>query len=104
LALCSCGADLGQGRSSFSGAAPEYAQLQSAIGHSCTFRHAVALLRSYDLLSQDVGTVNIDNLFMLCPTLMGPTDDDDGDGGPVTTFTYFVMNAGKRKNVPVYAV
>jgi len=103
LALCSCAGVLGLGRSSVGGLPMEFAQMQAALGRSCTCRHAVALLRAVDELGLDVAAINLPDLFTACPALLGPLRDD-GDDEPVGTITYLAMYLGKRNNVPVYAV
>jgi len=103
LALCSCAGVLGLGRSSLRGLPMEFAQMQAALGRSCTCRHASALLRAIDELGQDVAAMNLSDLFTACPALLGPLRDDS-DERSVGTITYFAMYSGKRNNVPIYAV
>ena len=103
LALCSCAGVLRLGRSSLRGLPMEFAQMKAALGRSCSCRHATALLRAYDELGHGVGAVNLPDLFLACPALRGPHPEED-DGGLVGTITYLVMNSGKRKNIPIYAV
>jgi len=99
LALCICAGVLGLGRSFVRGLPMEFSQIQAALSHSCTCRHALALLRAYDELGYSVGAVNLSNLFLSFPALRGPLTDD-GVGGPVGTLTNLVMNSEKRNNVP----
>ncbi|GAB0495956.1 hypothetical protein MMPV_007266 [Pyropia vietnamensis] len=103
LALCSCCGVLGRGRSVPEGATVEYPQMQSALGRSSTCRHATALLRAYDVLAREVEAVSYQNLFLALPMLRGPADEGDEDVSPAV-ITCFVTRAGRRQNVPVYAV
>jgi len=104
LALCSCSGVLGNGRSAFTGVVMEYPQMQEALGRSSTCRHAAALLRAYDSLALDVGASNYAAFFLALPLLLGPLDREGNDGPPTATITYYVTQAGMRKNVPIYVV
>jgi len=104
LALCSCSGVLGNGRSAFTGVVMEYPQMQEALRRSSTCRHALALLRAYDTLASDIGAVNYDSFFSSLPLLLGPLDGDDNGGMTEATITYYVTQAGLRKNVPIYVV
>jgi len=103
LALCSCAGVLGLGRSSIRGLPMEFAQMEAALGRSCTCRHAMALLRAIDELGRDVGATCMTDLFTACPALLGPLGDDD-DGCQVGTITYQALHTGKRNNVPIHVV
>jgi len=103
LSLCSCAGVLGLGRSSLRGLPMEFAQMESALGRSCTCRHAMALLRAYDEIGHDVSALNHADLFRACPSLLGPLTDNSDDA-PVGTITYLVLHSGKRRNIPVYVV
>jgi len=104
LALCSCSGVLGNGRSAFTGVVIEYPQMQEALGRSSTCRHAAALLRASDSLALDVGASNYADFFLALPLLLGPLDREGNDGPPTATITYYVTQAGMRKNVPIYVV
>jgi len=103
LALCSCAGLLKLGRASLRGLPMEFAQMEAALGRSCTRRQALALLRAYNEILHDVSALNHDDLFRACPALLGPLNDD-ADDGPETTIMYLVLHSGKRRNISMYAV
>jgi len=104
LAFCSCSGVLGNGRSAFTEVVMEYPQMQAALRRRSTCRHALALLRAYDSMAIDVGaTTYFDFCTMLSMTL-GQHRSDERDEELAPTITYHVLMAGRRRNVPIYAV
>jgi len=104
LAFCSCSGVLGNGRSAFAGVVMEYPQMQAALGRSSTCRHALALLRAYDSIAIDLGATTYFDFCTILPLTIGPHRSDESDEELAPTITYHVKMAGRRRNVPIYAV
>jgi len=103
LTFCSCGGVLGSGRRSFTGEKIEHVNMQVACVKSSTCRHALALQLAYDDLAYENEADNVDELVSLFPDLAGDDDDKEAEEEQDTA-VHLALYAGKKSNVPVFAV
>lgn len=88
---------------SFLGDAIEHVNLPVAHKLSSTCRHARALELAYEELAFEFDVDNVEDLFGKFPDLAGAEEVNDA-AEEDDTAVYKIFNAGKKKDVPVFAV
>jgi len=99
-AFCSCAGVMGSGSAASVAHHLEHVEVQWARKKSSTCRHAAALLAAYGVMASEMGVSTIEELLSIFPALDGPSDAADGKPGGAVV--HFVVNVGKRFNIPMY--